>query len=114
MNQCCTQDKEFIINQGAQCNVVIIGKLLEEGKLYTGVLYHDARNEQNRATALNMAEAFGDSVKLTLQFPGDQTLKLKAGSTVILEFYDEDKVKFGYRERFAKVRPTSIQYNNYE
>lgn len=45
MNQCCTQDKEFIINQGAQCNVVIIGKLLEEGKLYTGVLYHDARNE---------------------------------------------------------------------
>jgi hypothetical protein len=45
MNACCTSDKEFIINQGAQCNVVIIGKLLEEGKLYTGVLYHDARNE---------------------------------------------------------------------
>lgn len=109
MNTCCTSDKEFIINQGAQCNVVIVGKLLEEGKLYTGVLYHDARNEQNRATTLNTAEAFGDSVKLILEFPGSETLKLKAGSTVILEFYDEDKVKFGYRERFAKVRPTSIQ-----
>lgn len=109
MNTCCTSDKEFIINQGAQCNVVIVGKLLEEGKLYTGVLYHDARNEQNRATTSNIAEAFGDSVKLILEFPGIETLKLKAGSTVILEFYDEDKVKFGYRERFAKVRPTSIQ-----
>lgn len=109
MNQCCTQDKEFIINQGAQCNVVIVGKLLEVGKLYTGVLYHDARNEQNRATISGIAEAFGDTVKLVLQFPGDQTLKLKAGSTVTLEFYDEDKIKFGYRERFAKVRPTSIQ-----
>lgn len=109
MNTCCTLDKEFIINQGAQCNVVIVGKLLEEGKLYTGVLYHDARNEQNRATTSNIAEAFGDSVKLILEFPGNETLKLKAGSTVILEFYDEDKVKFGYRERFAKVRPTSIQ-----
>lgn len=111
MNQCCTQDKEFIINQGAQCNVVIIGKLLEVGKLYTGVLYHDARNNQNRAETESMAETFGDTVKLILKFPGDQTLKLKAGSTVILEFYDEDKVKFGYRERFAKVRPTSIQQN---
>lgn len=109
MNQCCTQDKEFIINQGAQCNVVIVGKLLEVGKLYTSVLYHDARNEQNRATTSNIAEAFGDTVKLILQFPGSETLKLKAGSTVTLEFYDEDKVKFGYRERFAKVRPTSIQ-----
>lgn len=109
MNQCCTQDKEFIINQGAQCNVVIIGKLLEEGKLYTGVLYHDARNEQNRAVTSNIATVFGDSVKLVLEFPGSETLKLKAGSTVTLEFYDEDKVKFGYRERFAKVRPTSIQ-----
>ena len=109
MNQCCTSDKEFIINQGAQCNVVIVGKLLEVGKLYTGVLYHDARNEQNRATTSNIAEAFGDTVKLILEFPGNETLKLKAGSTVILEFYDEDKIKFGYRERFAKVRPTSIQ-----
>ena len=109
MNACCTSDKEFIINQGAQCNVVILGKLLEEGKLYTGVLYHDARNEQNRAIASGIATVFGDSVKLILEFPGNETLKLKAGSTVILEFYDEDKVKFGYRERFAKVRPTSIQ-----
>ena len=109
MNTCCTQDKEFIINQGAQCNVVIVGKLLEEGKLYTGVLYHDARNEQNRATTLNTAEAFGDTVKLILKFPGNQTINLKAGSTVTLEFYDEDRIKFGYRERFAKVRPTSIQ-----
>ena len=109
MNQCCTQDKEFIINQGAQCNVVIIGKLLEEGKLYTGVLYHDARNEQNRAITSGTATVVGDSVKLILEFPGNETLKLKAGSTVILEFYDEGKVKFGYRERFAKVRPTSIQ-----
>lgn len=115
MNQCCTQDKEFIINQGAQCNVVIIGKLLEEGRLYTGVLYHDARNEQNRAVVLNKtATAFGDSVKLVLDFPGSETIKLKAGNTVTLEFYDEDKVKFGYRERFAKVRPTSIQQNKYE
>lgn len=109
MNQCCTQDKEFIINQGAQCNVVIIGKLLEVGKLYTGVLYHDARNEQNRAVTSGIAEVFGDSIKLKLEFPGNETLKLKAGSTVTLEFYDEDKVKFGYRERFARVRPTSIQ-----
>ena len=109
MNTCCTSDKEFVINQGAQCNVVIVGKLIEEGKLYTGVLYHDARNEQNRATTSNIAEAFGDTVKLILEFPGNETLKLKAGSTVILEFYDEDKIKFGYRERFAKVRPTSIQ-----
>lgn len=109
MNQCCTQDKEFIINQGAQCNVVIIGKLLEEGILYTGVLYHDARNEQNRAVTSGIAEVFGDSIRLVLEFPGSETLKLKAGSIVTLEFYDEDKVKFGYRERFAKVRPTSIQ-----
>lgn len=109
MNQCCTSEKEFIINQGAQCNVVILGKLIEEGKLYTGVLYHDARNEYNRAITSNIATAFGDTVKLVLEFPGSETLKLKAGSTVTLEFYDEDKVKFGYRERFAKVRPTSIQ-----
>ena len=112
MNQCCTSEKEFIINQGAQCDVVIVGKLLEVGKVYHGVLYNDARNEQNRATTSSMAEAFGDTVKLILQFPGSQTLKLKAGSTVILEFYDEDKVKFGYRERFAKVRPTSIQQHD--
>ena len=112
MNQCCTSEKEFIINQGAQCDVVIVGKLLEVGKVYHGVLYHDARNEQNRATTSSMAEDFGDTVKLILQFPGSQTLKLKAGSTVILEFYDEDKVKFGYRERFAKVRPTSIQQHD--
>lgn len=109
MNQCCTSEKEFIINQGAQCNVVILGKLIKEGKLYTGVLYHDARNEYNRAITSNIATAFGDTVKLVLEFPGSETLKLKAGSTVTLEFYDEDKVKFGYRERFAKVRPTSIQ-----
>ena len=109
MSQCCIQDKEFIINQGAQCNVVIVGKLIEEGKLYTGVLYHDARNEQNRAVTSGIATSFGDTTKLILEFPGNETLKLKAGSTVILEFYDEDKVKFGYRERFAKVRPTSIQ-----
>ena len=89
--------------------MVIVGKLIEEGKLYTGVLYHDARNEQNRAITSGIATVFGDSVKLILEFPGNETLKLKAGSTVILEFYDEDKVKFGYRERFAKVRPTSIQ-----
>ena len=109
MSQCCIQDKEFIINQGAQCNVVIVGKLIEEGKVYTGVLYHDARNEQNRAVTSGIATSFGDTTKLILEFPGNETLKLKAGSTVILEFYDEDKVKFGYRERFAKVRPTSIQ-----
>lgn len=109
MSQCCIQDKEFIINQGAQCNVVIVGKLIEEGKLYTGVLYHDARNEQNRAVTSGIATSFGDTTKLILEFPGSETLKLKAGSTVILEFYDEDRIKFGYRERFAKVRPTSIQ-----
>ncbi len=109
MSQCCIQDKEFIINQGAQCNVVIVGKLVEEGKLYTGVLYHDARNEQNRAVTSGIATSFGDTTKLILEFPGSETLKLKAGSTVILEFYDEDRIKFGYRERFAKVRPTSIQ-----
>lgn len=109
MNACCTSDKEFIINQGAQCNVVIVGKLIEEGKLYTGVLYHDARNEQNRAVTSGITTSFGDTTKLILEFPGSETLKLKAGSTVILEFYDEDRIKFGYRERFAKVRPTSIQ-----
>lgn len=109
MNACCTSDKEFIINQGAQCNVVVVGKLIEEGKLYTGVLYHDARNEQNRAVTSGTATSFGDTTKLILKFPGSETLKLKAGSTVILEFYDEDRIKFGYRERFAKVRPTSIQ-----
>lgn len=109
MNACCTSDKEFIINQGAQCNVVVVGKLIEEGKLYTGVLYHDARNEQNRAVTSGIATSFGDTTKLILEFPGSETLKLKAGSTVILEFYDEDRIKFGYRERFAKVRPTSIQ-----
>lgn len=109
MNTCCTSDKEFVINQGAQCNVVIVGKLIEEGKLYTGVLYHDARNEQNRAVTSGIATSFGDTTKLILEFPGSETLKLKAGSTVILEFYDEDRIKFGYRERFAKVRPTSIQ-----
>ena len=109
MNACCTSDKEFIINQGAQCNVVVVGKLIEEGKLYTGVLYHDARNEQNRAVTSGIATSFGDTTKLILKFPGSETLKLKAGSTVILEFYDEDRIKFGYRERFAKVRPTSIQ-----
>lgn len=109
MNACCTSDKEFIINQGAQCNVVVVGKLVEEGKLYTGVLYHDARNEQNRAVTSGIATSFGDTTKLILEFPGSETLKLKAGSTVILEFYDEDRIKFGYRERFAKVRPTSIQ-----
>ena len=109
MNACCTSDKEFIINQGAQCNVVVVGKLIEEGKLYTGVLYHDARNEQNRAVTSSIATSFGDTTKLILEFPGSETLKLKAGSTVILEFYDEDRIKFGYRERFAKVRPTSIQ-----
>ena len=109
MNTCCTSDKEFIINQGAQCNVVVVGKLIEKGKLYTGVLYHDARNEQNRAVTSGIATSFGDTTKLILEFPGSETLKLKAGSTVILEFYDEDRIKFGYRERFAKVRPTSIQ-----
>ena len=89
--------------------MVIVGKLIEEGKLYTGVLYHDARNEQNRAVTSGIATSFGDTTKLILEFPGSETLKLKAGSTVILEFYDEDRIKFGYRERFAKVRPTSIQ-----
>lgn len=109
MNRCCTPEKEFIINQGAQCNVIIMGKMLEDGQSYNGVLYHDSRNESNRAFATSIAQKLGDTTQLILEFSAEETLKLKAGSTVILEFYNSDKTKFGYRDNFAKVRPTSLK-----
>lgn len=107
-NKCCDIDKYFIINKGAQCNVIIVSDLLNLDNIYTGVLYHDARNKTSRAIATAAPLEFGDTKKLTLSFSAEETGKLKADSWVILEFYDEDKIKFGYKEKFAKVRATAI------
>lgn len=108
MNRCCTPEKQYIINRGAKFTAYIVGKFLDVGDTYKGVLYHDARNEENRAETSGIVEPFGEDAKLILNFPGEETIKLKSGSTVIIEFYNEGKTKMGYKENFAKVRPTSI------
>lgn len=97
-----------IINKGIEYPILANGDEFAVGTEYTCTLYRSAKDKENRASVVVVAQEVGGVPTCNFVFSPSQTAGLKTGS-VIMEIYDNVTLKqMFYKEEFTEVRATSI------